>query len=292
MEDNFRDKTSQQVERLSHLTLQEIEREVAQKRIAWCKENLPQAGSKPDITPRAAFERLFFDYMGLARDDLPIVRESPTEIAWLSRNPCPTLSACQEMGLDTRRVCRGAYEKSTQAFISQIDPQLRFMRSYQEIRPHAGHCLEWIMRVDFERMVGLAIDEALAGKEEGYSTGGAIMLLGKDILGLAHDTSTGTERDPNLHADAHVIYQGVQTAADSNLCGAILFTTREPCAHCADLAIRANITTIVYGISIAERPLSSALVDATGAQAVIARSPAMVESISGVLADRCRALYD
>ncbi len=291
MEDTFQDKVRQKAERLTHFTLQEIEREAAQKRIAWCRENLPVTGGAPPVTPRQAFERFFFDYLGLSPEDLPILRESTVEIAWLSRNPCPTLSACLELNLDTRLVCRAAYERSTQAFISQLDPQLRFMRSYQEIRPRAGHCLEWIMRVDFERMMSLAIDEALAGKEDGCTTGGAVMLLGKNILGLAHDTTTVSAPDPNLHAEAHVIYQAVQTAADNNLCGAILFSTREPCARCAALAIRANVTTIVYGISIAEKPLSGALVDSAGAQAVIARSPAMVEIISGVLAERCRALY-
>ena len=45
------------------------------------------------------------------------------------------------LGLDTRSVCRGAYEKSTQAFISHMDPELRFLRSYSEIRPYSDHRL-------------------------------------------------------------------------------------------------------------------------------------------------------
>ncbi len=107
---------------------------------------------------------LFFEYMGLNREVLPVTAES--EIAWLSRNPCPTLEACKRLGLDTREVCR-AYEKSTQAFLSQLDPTLRFVRSYKEIRPRAGHCLERIVRLNFDEMMAIATEEARASKREG-----------------------------------------------------------------------------------------------------------------------------
>lgn len=287
MSDIFEDKVTQQMERLSLGSLQEIEREVAKKRIAWCCQNLPAAGFPSPVTPRQAFESLFFDYMGLSPEELPIVRESPAEIAWMSRNPCPTLYACLKLGLDTRHVCRAAYERSTQAFISQLDPQLRFMRSYQEIRPHADHCLEWILRVDFARMMDLAVEEALAGKEEGCTPGGAVMLLGKDVLGFAHDTTVTPDGGANLHAESHVIFQAVQTAGDSNLSGAILFATREPCAECTNLALRANVSTIVYGVPV----LRSSASEIIAAREVLARSPAVVELVGGVQVDRCSMLY-
>ena len=96
--------------------------------------------------------------MGLSPGDLPVVSETEAEIAWLSRNPCPTLDACQTLGLDARHVCRAAYEKSTQALVSQLDPQLRFLGSYTEIRPHTDRCREWIVHVDFEAMMELAVE--------------------------------------------------------------------------------------------------------------------------------------
>ena len=291
MEQIFDQRVQQQVERLSGCSLAEIERQVAQKRIDWCRQNMAPAKDAAPLTPRQAFEWLFFRYMGLAEDELPIARENAREIAWYSRNPCPTLAACTQLGQDTRRVCRAAYEKSTQAFISQLDPQLRFLRSYEEIRPYAGHCLEWIARVDFAQMMDLAVQEAWDGKEDGDPPGGAVMLLGKNILGMAHDTASDTPDDPGQHAEAHVIYQAVQTAGDSNLSGAILFTTREPCAACAALALRANLTTIVYGVTLEETASPGALQSQEGARAVIERSPVLLEMIGGVLAERCMALY-
>lgn len=146
MTDDFTVKVRQQIEKLSTRGLPEIEAATAAKRVTWCQEHPLDPGSEP--TPRLAYERLFFDYMGLSPEDVPVVEETADRIVWRSLNPCPTLDACLALGLDTRQVCRAAYETSTQAFLSQLDPCLRFGRSYEQIRPYAAHCLEWITRVE------------------------------------------------------------------------------------------------------------------------------------------------
>jgi hypothetical protein len=129
--DDLASKVQRQIERLQHCSYQAIEAEVAQKRVAWFRQHDGIAARYEHPTPRQAFDLLFFDYMGLSLEELPIVSETETEIVWQSANPCPTLEAVRALGLDTRIVCRAAYEKSTQAFVSQLDPQLRFLRSYE-----------------------------------------------------------------------------------------------------------------------------------------------------------------
>jgi hypothetical protein len=59
-------------------------------------------------------------------------------------NACPTLAACQKLGLDTREVCRKAYHRPVQVFLAKIDPRLRFDRNYAVLRPHAPYCEEII----------------------------------------------------------------------------------------------------------------------------------------------------
>lgn len=71
-----------------------------------------------------------------------MVEESDDRITWLSKNSCSTLDSCAQLGLDTRAVCRAVYEKPTQLFFSRLDPGLRFVRDYEQIRPHAPHCRE------------------------------------------------------------------------------------------------------------------------------------------------------
>jgi tRNA(adenine34) deaminase len=290
MQDSFETKVDQQIKRLRSCSFQAIEREVAEKRIAWFKQNHPCPKGSGRPSPRSAYQLLFFEYLGLPADELPIVLEIETEIAWLSLNQCPTLEACKALGLDTRQVCRAAYEKSTQALVSQLDPQLRFLRSYEEIRPHVNHCRERIVRVDFEAMMGMAVEEAKASKQEGNKGYGAVVALGNQVVGKAHDTAV-TERDPSLHAEINAIRQAIRTLEDPNLSGAMLFSTCEPCPMCSSLAVWANLTTIVYGISIQETAQLGRSRIQVSAKEIAERSPVRLEVIGDVLRDECRALY-
>jgi tRNA(adenine34) deaminase len=290
MPDNFELKVEQQIERLKHSSCREIEREVAHKRIVWLAQHYPATGEQAHPSPRQAFDLLFLDYMGLPATELPIVSETDAEIVWRSLNRCPTLEAAQRLGLDTRHICRAAYEKSTQAFLSQLDPQLRFLRSYQEIRPYTPHCREMIVRVDFEDMLRLAIEEAKLSKQSGNQGYGAVVVLGQAILSQAHDTAV-TDRDPSRHAEVNAIRQAVQAQGDGNLSGAILFSTCEPCPMCSSLAVWANLTTIVYGVSIEETARLGKSRIRVSAKEIIEKSPVMIEVIGEVLRDECRSLY-
>jgi tRNA(adenine34) deaminase len=291
MTEIFQSKVKKQMERLKRSAYREIENEIAHNRIAWLALNNPAAGKPVHYSPRQAFEELFFNCMDLPVNELPVISETENEIVWHSLNRCPTLEACQRLGLDTRRICRAINEKSTQAFLSQLDPQLRFQRSYAEIRPHADHCKESILRVDFEEIMKLAIAEARASKQEGNKGYGAVVVRGHEILGKAHDTAI-TEQDPSLHAEVNAIRQAVQALGDSNLSGAILFSSCEPCPMCASLAVWANLTTIVYGVSIEETANMGKSRIRVSAKEIIERSPVMIEVIGDVLREECRALYE
>jgi tRNA(adenine34) deaminase len=145
--ERFSTRVKRQITALSRRPYQEIAAETVQKRTEWYEARVKSIGRKIPPTPRAAFELFFFEYMGVPTEDLQVVSEGPTHITWRSTNPCPTLQACQALGIDTRLVCREIYESSTQAFFYLIDLRLRFSRSYEEIRPYASYCLESIYRV-------------------------------------------------------------------------------------------------------------------------------------------------
>jgi tRNA(Arg) A34 adenosine deaminase TadA len=294
--DEFERRVQNQVERLGSKSFRMVEAEVTAKRLDWFKQHAEQVAGRWDAdrapSPRDAFEMLFFDYMGLAEDEVPVLSESPTEIVWASANPCDTLEACARLGLDTRVVCRAVYERSTQALISQLDPQLRFLRSYQTIRPYADYCEERIVRLDFEALMALAVEEALRSKSEGNKREGygAVVVLGNEIVGRGRDT-VNVGPDPSLHAEVNAIRQAAQTVGDLNLSGAVLLSTYEPCPMCASLAVWANLSAIVYGASIEKTaPLGLPRI-LIGAREVVERSPVMVEVIGGVLEGECMAIY-
>ena len=101
MTSRFAEKVQEQVTRLQNSSLSQIEREVAEKRIAWFQQPGHAIYQGKSFSHRQAFEALFFEYMNLSPADLPVISESETEIRWLSKNPCPTLAACQQLQLDT-----------------------------------------------------------------------------------------------------------------------------------------------------------------------------------------------
>ena len=290
MENDFDSKVNQQVARFKKDKYQVIESEVSKKRISWFKQNHKDINDNKPVSPRKAYELLFFKYMGLSEKEVPVLSETETEIVWSSINKCTTLEACKKLKIDTRKVCRAVYEKSTQVLVSQLDPQLRFHRSYLEIRPYSSHCKEKIVRIDFEEIMKIAIEEARISKSEGNKGYGAVVVFGKQILGKAHDTAV-TEKDPVLHAEVNAIRQAVKTSGNTNLCGAVLFSTCEPCPMCSSLAVWANLTTIVYGTSIKETARLGKSRIHISAKELIDKSPAMIEVIGNVLEKECKRLY-
>jgi tRNA(Arg) A34 adenosine deaminase TadA len=245
---------AQHRDRIAQSDYPALEAESAARRVAWFKQRYGAAQPGLPATPRRAYELFLLEYLGLRPEQVPVVSETATEIEWLSLNPCPTLEACGQLGLDTRLVCRTVYERPVQALLSQLDPQLRFQRSYTEIRPHAPHCRERIVQLDFSALLGQAIEEARAEGNEGH---GAVVVLAGQVIARAHG-SAAAARDPGLHAAASAIHQAARVLGDGNLCGALLFATCEPCPLCSSLAARANLTTIVYGASRMEAARTSA----------------------------------
>lgn len=284
----FEELVQLQIDRLQNKSLREIEQVVTEKRLTWWADH-PYLKAVEPVSPRYAFECLFFDYMGLKKDDLPILSESETEITWASLNPCPTLEACGRLKLDTRIVCRQAYEKSTQAFISQLDPSLRFVRSYKEIRPYAKICRESIIRVDLEACMRMAIEEAKVSREEGNKGYGAVIWFAGKVIAQAHDTA-GTEKDPSLHAEVNAIREACRVLNDGNLCGAVLVSTCEPCPMCSSLAVWANVSAVAYGASIKETAAQGKSRILVSVDEIVSRSPVQMEIIGGVLHDECSNL--
>jgi hypothetical protein len=122
-----------------------LEQCVIEKRSAWLQANFHEIANEND--PLMAGYRWFYEkYLGASMPkDGEIVEHTERRIVMRWWNPCPTLAACQKLGLDTREVCKKAYEKPVQEFLKRVDPRLRFGRNYENIRPHADFCEEIIV---------------------------------------------------------------------------------------------------------------------------------------------------
>lgn len=91
-------------------------------------------------------------YVGYLRLSIPrdgeIVELTGKRLVMRWWNPCPTLEACKKLGLDTREVCKKAYHRPVQKFLTSINPRLRFDRNYENIRPYATWCEEMLVLED------------------------------------------------------------------------------------------------------------------------------------------------
>ena len=124
------------------MTWELLEHSVMQRCRKWL-ELLDQSELEGTVVEQA-YELFSLRYLCIPPDQVPIVEKTEHKIVYRSYNFCPVLEACKVLGLDTRKVCKNVYERPTQAFLSLINPNLRFERNYERIRPYAEFCEEVI----------------------------------------------------------------------------------------------------------------------------------------------------
>jgi len=121
-----------------------LERCVIEKRLAWLEGNLDKMERTGDAVEDGY--RIFYEtYLGIAVPrDGEIVEKTDKKLVMRWWNYCPVLEACKKFGLDTRVVCKKAYHRPVEVFLSRIHPKLRFDRNYERIRPYLPYCEEII----------------------------------------------------------------------------------------------------------------------------------------------------
>ena len=121
-----------------------LERCVIEKRLGWLDGNL----DKMERTGNAVEDgyRIFYErYLGISvPKDGEIVENTDKKLVMRWWNYCPVLEGCKKFGLDTRVVCKEAYHRPVEVFLSRIHPKLRFDRNYERIRPYSPYCEEII----------------------------------------------------------------------------------------------------------------------------------------------------
>jgi len=124
-----------------------ISAEQTQKRLVWYEANKDRL-NLDGAFPRQAYTMVLLKCMGINPREVPVVYEDERKIIWHSFNFCPYLEACKRFNLDTRIVCREAYEKPVQVLISRLHTNLKFSRNYLKIRPYEDYCEEIIELID------------------------------------------------------------------------------------------------------------------------------------------------
>jgi len=124
------------------LTAQELADKITRRRLEWLEENRHLLREDCPL-PEAAYRLMIYDHMK-AEGELLLDMNGNNSLRVEARTFCPYLEACQQLGLDTKEVCKEIGEPSIIAFFQEIDPNLQFRRDYNKIRPHHDCCVEYV----------------------------------------------------------------------------------------------------------------------------------------------------
>jgi hypothetical protein len=120
---------------------------ITERRVSWFKENKKAVLSKYEglSDEEKAYRIIFLDHMKINPEHSKMIRIGSGRIRIESYNFCPYLEACRKLGLDTRYICKEVGEPSIQRVCQMINPNLKFKRNYQNIRPNAADfCEEYL----------------------------------------------------------------------------------------------------------------------------------------------------
>jgi len=122
-----------------------IEERYIEKRNKWFNEKGLEILDKLEGTDVEKAYHLILLKLGISENEAPVAMKSEKKIIFHSKNFCPTLEACKAIGLDTRKICKEITERPTEELIKKINPNLRFTRNYNRLRPYNIYCEEIII---------------------------------------------------------------------------------------------------------------------------------------------------
>lgn len=120
---------------------------------------------------------------------------------------------------------------------------------------------------DDVRWMELALQEAVAARDEGEVPVGAVVVLNGRLIGRGHNR-TETLQDPTAHAEVIAVTAAANTLGSWRVEGATLYVTLEPCLMCAGAIFLARIARVVYATKDPKRGAVGSVVDVSTSEAL------------------------
>jgi len=99
-----------------------------------------------------------------------------------------------------------------------------------------------------EKMMRLALKEAISAQSKGEVPVGAVIAVERDVVSSAGNAPISSI-DPTAHAEIRAIQFAAQALQAYRLPGATLYVTLEPCMMCFGALLHARVDRLVYGAS-------------------------------------------
>ena len=114
---------------------------------------------------------------------------------------------------------------------------------------------------------------------------GAVIELGGEIIGAAHNQRDGT-RDPTAHAEIIALGQAAKAVGDWRLTGATLYVTKEPCPMCSGATLMSRLKRVVFAVADPKMGCLGGAADLNG----LPQSNHHLEVTAGILEKPCLEL--
>lgn len=143
-----------------------------------------------------------------------------------------------------------------------------------------------VSRMEHDYFMGIALEEALAAREESEVPVGAVLTgPGGEVISRAHNRPIALS-DPTAHAEILALRMAAGTLGNYRLPGSILYVTLEPCAMCVGAMLQARVRTLVYGARDPKSGAAGSVVDLTK----VGSFNHYIEVIEGIRAAECSEL--
>ena len=111
-----------------------------------------------------------------------------------------------------------------------------------------------------ERLMRLALDEAVAAAEHGDVPIGAVIVRDGEVLAAAGNERE-LRRDPTAHAEILALRAAAVELGGWRLPDCTLYVTLEPCAMCAGALVLARVPRLVYGAADPKAGAAGSVID-------------------------------
>ena len=101
-------------------------------------------------------------------------------------------------------------------------------------------------RMDDEKYMKIALEEAIKASRNGEVPIGAVLLKGDRVIAKDHNRCIELS-DPTGHAEMLVLRKGGKVLRNYRLTGTVIYVTAEPCPMCASAMVHARISKLVFG---------------------------------------------
>ena len=139
-----------------------------------------------------------------------------------------------------------------------------------------------LLQPDDETFMKMALREAQKAFDLGEVPVGAIVVLERQVIARSYN-QVEMLKDATAHAEILAITQASSYMKNWRLKGAVLYSTKEPCAMCAGAMVNARLDKMVFGAKDPRTGAAGSALDITGFDGNLHQ----VSVISGVLEELC-----